>query len=73
MVPHSWIVNCLKMYKISDKVFKFIMEVRKNWKSGIDSKRKNFNRGENPERHLQGRCAFTIAICFNNDAIQLHA
>ena len=29
MVPQSWIINCLKMYKISDKVIKFIYKTMK--------------------------------------------
>ena len=32
IVPQNWIIDCLKMYKISDKVIKFIMESRKIWK-----------------------------------------
>ena len=36
MVPKSWIVECLKMYKISDKVTKFITEAIKIWK--VESK-----------------------------------
>ena len=28
----SWIIDCLKMDKISDKIQKFIMEAMKNWK-----------------------------------------
>ena len=31
MVSQSWIIKCLKMYQISDKVIKFIMETIKNW------------------------------------------
>ena len=31
MVPHRWIINCLKMYKISDEVINFI---EKTWKPG---------------------------------------
>ena len=32
VVPHSWIINCLKMYKISHKVIKFIDETMKTWR-----------------------------------------
>ena len=32
MVPQSWIINCLKMYKISNEVIKFIEETMKNWR-----------------------------------------
>ena len=32
MVPQNWIIHCLKMYKISDEVIKFIEETMKNWR-----------------------------------------
>ena len=31
IVPKNWIISCLKMYKISDKVIKFITEAMKKW------------------------------------------
>ena len=33
IVPQSCLIGFLKMYKISDKVIKFIPEVMKNWKA----------------------------------------
>ena len=32
MVPHSWIVNSLKMYKILDEVINFIDKTMKTWR-----------------------------------------
>ena len=32
MVPQSWIINCLKMYNISDEVINFIEITMKTWK-----------------------------------------
>ena len=32
MVPHSWIINRLKMYKISDEVINFIDKTMKTWR-----------------------------------------
>ena len=32
MVPQSWIINCLKMYKISHEVINFIEETMKTWR-----------------------------------------
>ena len=32
MVPQIWIIGYLKMYKIFNKVMKFITEAIKNWK-----------------------------------------
>ena len=31
MVPQNWIINCLKMYKISDQVITFIEKTMKTW------------------------------------------
>ena len=31
MVPQSWIINCLKMYKISHEIINFIKKKMKNW------------------------------------------
>ena len=31
MVPQSWTINCLKMYKISDEVMNFIEKTVKIW------------------------------------------
>ena len=32
MVPQSWIINCLKMYKIPHKTINFIEKTMKNWR-----------------------------------------
>ena len=40
--------------------------------SGIDSWRKKFSWGKNPESYIPGRCVITIIICNNDDATQLH-
>ena len=32
MVPQSWIINCLKMYKISHETINFIEKTMKNWR-----------------------------------------
>ena len=32
MVPQSWIINCLKMNKISHEVITFIVETMKTWR-----------------------------------------
>ena len=31
MVPQSWIINCPKMYKISDEIINFIEKTMKTW------------------------------------------
>ena len=32
MVPQSWIIDCLKMYKISGEIIKFIENTMENWR-----------------------------------------
>ena len=70
MVLQSWIIDCLKMYKIFDIVIKFIEKTMKNW-SGTDCRRKKFNWGKNPERYIPRRCTIAITICDGDDAIQI--
>ena len=42
MVLHGWIINCLKMNKISHEVINFI-DKTENLEGGIDSRRKKFS------------------------------
>ena len=57
------IVECLKMYKISEKFINFISETMKNMKV-----KKNFNRARNPGLNLPWRHAVATTTCNNNDA-----
>ena len=43
MIPHSWIINSLKIYKISQEVINFIDKNHENLESGIDSRRKKLS------------------------------
>ena len=43
-----------------------------NQESGIDSSRKKFSCGKDPERHIPGRYTFTITICNIDDTTQSH-
>ena len=40
MVPPNWKIDCIRMYKISSKVIKFITEAMKNWKGDLTAERK---------------------------------
>ena len=40
--------------------------------SWMKSRRKNYSRGENLERHPSNRYAFTITTCYSNDVPQSH-
>ena len=42
VVPQSWIINCFKMYKISDEIINFIEKTMKTWKVGLTAGVKSF-------------------------------
>ena len=52
IVPQSWIISCLKMYKISHEVISFTEKTMKNLESGIDSRRKKLSWSKNPKRYF---------------------
>ena len=54
MLPQSWILHFLKMYKISHKVINFIEQTMKTWK--MHSRRKKHSWNKDPKRHLSRRC-----------------
>ena len=40
-VPQNWIINCLKIYKISDEVINFIEKTMKTWRVELTAGGKN--------------------------------
>ena len=40
MVPQSWIIHCLKMYKISHEVINFIEQTMKTWRVELTAETK---------------------------------
>ena len=42
MVPQSWKINLLKMYKISDKVINFIEKTIQTWRGKLTAGGKSF-------------------------------
>ena len=61
MVPHSWIINSLKMYKISDEVINIIDKTMKTW-SRTDCWKKKISWSKDQERDLPRRCSITLTI-----------
>ena len=41
IVPQSWIINCLKMYKISHEIINFIEKSMKNWRIELTARGKS--------------------------------
>ena len=54
MVPQSWIINCLKMYKILDEVINFIEKTMKTCKRELTTGGKNFAETKIQSGILQG-------------------
>ena len=62
MFPQSWIINCLKMYKISDEVINFIEKTMKTWKVELTAGGEKLSWSEDPRRYISRRCTITITI-----------
>ncbi len=59
------------MYKITDKVIKFIIEAVKNWKVEMKTKGKTLAEVKIQGCIFLGNAPFTITICNGNNATQL--
>ena len=46
VVPQRWIINCLKMYKISDEVINFIEKTMKTWRVELTTGGKGLAEGK---------------------------
>ena len=65
MVPQSWIINCLKMYKISHEVINFIEKAMKTWRVELTAGGRSLPEAK---RHFSRRCSITIIIHNCHDA-----
>ena len=54
MVPHSWVINSLKMYKISDEVINFIDKTKKTWKVKLTAGGRKLAEVKNQRGNFQG-------------------
>ena len=62
------IIDCLKIYKTTEKAKEFIKETSEwNWQ-----KVKKFSWSKSPGRYLPGRWTFIIIICNSDDTTQSH-
>ena len=62
IVSKNWIIDCLKMYKIPEKVINFTTKAMKNKKVKLTAGEKT-----------KVKCIFAIDICNSNDTTQLHS
>ena len=72
MVSQSWIIDRLKMYKISDKVFKFIAKAMKNWKVELTAGRKTFVEVKIQISSFPRGFTLALTISNSNEASQSH-
>ena len=68
MIPQSCIINCLKMYKISDEVINFIEKTMKTWRAELKA-----GGNKDPKRYIPRTCITTITIYDCYDATQGNA
>ena len=54
IVPQSWIINCLKIYKISNEVINFIEKTMKTWKVELTVRGKSLLEAKIQRVILQG-------------------
>ena len=54
MVLQSWIINCLKMYKTSDEVIKFIEKTMKTWRVELTTGRRSLAEAKIKRSIFQG-------------------
>ena len=73
MVPQSWILYCLRIYKISDGLIKFMEKAMETRRIEMAVGGKKINRSIKPERHIPGWWLITITIFNSDDSTQSHA
>ena len=71
MVPETWIIDCVKMCKISENVINIVKNTMKNW-IVLQTAGKKILLDENPDSDLPGICAISSTICNNEVASQSH-
>ena len=65
MVSQNWIMDSLKMYKVSDEVIKFIENAMVNWRMELTAEEKLCS-SENPARYVQWPLLFVIVMMLLN-------
>ena len=73
MVPQSWIINRLKMYKISHETINFIKKKHQKLESWINSRRKKRGWNNDPKRDFPKRCTITPTIHNCHDDTKPHS
>ena len=72
VVPTNLGKNCLKMYKISGEIIKFIKNTMENWIVELTIEGKSLTEVNIQRKIFQGDALFTITICNRDDVTQSH-
>ena len=74
MVPQSWIINCLKMYKISHEVINFIEKTMKTWRVELTAEGRRLGEAKFQSGSFQGDALspilFIIAMMPHNHILR---
>ena len=62
-VPHSWLIRCLDLYKISPTIKKFLAHQMKKWKTNITLKHNNGDM-QIPDVKIRRGILISLAKCF---------
>ena len=66
MVPQTWIIECLAMFKREQIINSTIKDMDK-MESGTNRRWINPSIGKDPKRHLSERLGLTTVICYVNE------
>ena len=72
MVQQSWILHCLKMYKISHEVINFIEKTIQTWRVELTAGGRSLVEKKDPKRNCPRRCTLTLTIHNSHDATEPH-
>ena len=72
MVLQSWIINSLKMYKISYETINFIEKTMKKWRVELTAGGKGLAEKKDPRRDFPKRCIVTPTIHNCHEATKSH-
>ena len=69
-VPQIWIIECLKMFKISDKIINFLTKALENWRIKLTAAEQILAEIKLQKGILKEN-AYGTAICYSNGTAQL--
>ena len=62
MVMQSWIINCLKLYKISNKIIDFIEKTMRTWRVQLTAGGRNLAQAKIQRNIFQGDALSTLLL-----------